>query len=304
MNEKISEKAVWDELVPSEDEKTSSASFGQSAQAQMMFCYKCNQVIPANSAFCPWCQTELFVTCPKCGNKYSSQYPACNQCGTNLKVYMLEQEHLKEERIKKQRQEEERKRVEEEQRRLAEEQQRRLNVERAKHEEIQKSQLRTRFLSENLGIIKTAEFKKTEKVIDEFENYYKQQLEEINTLPIVGWVFIVMGIVTMFCIEVFDNFIVGVLFEIIYFAIAMICFASANTVTKNKHDIKIQFKKYIENQLLDKYIRVIVEASQLLLDKGLVRNNAILENKTDFVILSYRKAYNREYELYRSLIII
>ena len=88
MNDKITEKAVWDELVPSDDEKIASASFGQPAQAQMMFCYKCNQVIPANSAFCPWCQTELFVTCPKCGNKYSSQYPACNQCGTNLKVYI------------------------------------------------------------------------------------------------------------------------------------------------------------------------------------------------------------------------
>ena len=95
MNDKISEKAVWDELVPSEDEKTSSASFGQSAQAQMMFCYKCNQVIPANSAFCPWCQTELFVTCPKCGHKYSSQYPACNQCGTDQKLYTLEQKRRK-----------------------------------------------------------------------------------------------------------------------------------------------------------------------------------------------------------------
>ena len=92
---RISEKAVWDELVPSEDEKTSSASFEQSAQAQMMFCYKCNQVIPANSAFCPWCQTELFVTCPKCGHKYSSQYPACNQCGTDLKLYTLEQKRRK-----------------------------------------------------------------------------------------------------------------------------------------------------------------------------------------------------------------
>lgn len=87
---KISEKAVWDELVPSGDENTSSASFVQSAQSQMMFCYKCNQVIPANSAFCPWCQTELFVTCPKCANKYSSQYPSCNQCGTNLEMYMAE----------------------------------------------------------------------------------------------------------------------------------------------------------------------------------------------------------------------
>lgn len=121
MNDKISEKAVWDELVPSEDEKTSSASFGQSAQAQMMFCYKCNQVIPANSAFCPWCQTELFVTCPKCGNKYSSQYPACNQCGTNREAYMqelkrLEAKRLEEERIRNERIKEQQ-RIDEEKRR-------------------------------------------------------------------------------------------------------------------------------------------------------------------------------------------
>ena len=157
MNDKITEKAVWDELVPSDDEKIASASFGQPAQAQMMFCYKCNQVIPANSAFCPWCQTELFVTCPKCGNKYSSQYPACNQCGTNLKVYMIEQERLKEER----------KRVEEEQRRL--------NVERAWQGDIRQSQLRTRFLSENLEIIKTSEFIET-------ENYIKKYITEYTAI--------------------------------------------------------------------------------------------------------------------------
>ena len=97
---KISEKAVWDELLPSADEKTSSASFIQSAQTQMMFCYKCNQVIPANSAFCPWCQTELFITCPKCGNKYSSKYPSCNQCGVSREKYLAEQRLKEEERVR------------------------------------------------------------------------------------------------------------------------------------------------------------------------------------------------------------
>lgn len=40
---KISEKAVWDELSPSGDEKISQASFGQPVQPQMMFCYNSNQ---------------------------------------------------------------------------------------------------------------------------------------------------------------------------------------------------------------------------------------------------------------------
>jgi len=112
---KISEKAVWDELVPSEDEKTSSASFGQPTQSQMMLCYKCNQIIPANSAFCPWCQTELFVTCPKCGNKYSSQYPSCHQCGTNRDLY-LQEERNKQLEIQKQKEEMRRRELDEHER--------------------------------------------------------------------------------------------------------------------------------------------------------------------------------------------
>ena len=88
MNE-ISEKAVWDELVSSEDENVSPTLHEQPVQPQMMFCYNCSRAIPANSAFCPWCQTELFVTCPKCGNKYSSQYPTCNQCGTKRENAIL-----------------------------------------------------------------------------------------------------------------------------------------------------------------------------------------------------------------------
>ena len=131
---KISEKAVWDELVPSEDEKNSSASFVQPAQPQMMFCYKCNQVIPANSAFCPWCQTELFVTCPKCGSKYSSQYPSCNQCGTNRESYILEQQKLEARRIEEERRKEVKRQqlLEEQRRKEAENEARRREVDRLK----------------------------------------------------------------------------------------------------------------------------------------------------------------------------
>lgn len=298
---KISDKAVWDELTPSEDENISPAPFSQPTQPQMTFCYNCNQVIPANSVFCPWCQIELFVICPKCGNKYSSQYPACNQCGTNRVNFYQEQERIKQQHLEEQRREAERKRIEDERRRLAEERKRKDALEQALEEEKQQSLLRTRFWNENVEIIKTTEFKKTEKFIDEFESYYKQQLEEINILSIVGYVFIVMGMVSMFCIGVFEYFIVGILFEITSFAIGMVCLASANKVKNNKHDLNKQFKIYIENQVLDKEIRVIVEASQSLLKKGSVRKNSIFEEKTDFLILSYRKAFGKEYKLYRSL---
>ena len=90
MNDKISEKAVWDELVPSEDEKTSSASFGHPDQAQMMFCYKCHGKIPKISEYCPHCGVQLYIICPKCENKYSSEYSYCFLCGTNRDFHSFE----------------------------------------------------------------------------------------------------------------------------------------------------------------------------------------------------------------------
>lgn len=61
-------------------------------------CYACGEIIPSNSKFCPYCSKELYVTCPKCGYKYSSQFPACNQCGTNRNKY-YEQERIRLEKI-------------------------------------------------------------------------------------------------------------------------------------------------------------------------------------------------------------
>ena len=89
-NNKVSEKAVWEGSI-SPDNDTPSIGSHMQAQSQMMFCYKCNNVIPGNSTFCPYCQIKLFVECPKCGAKYSSQYPACNQCGTNREEYLKTQ---------------------------------------------------------------------------------------------------------------------------------------------------------------------------------------------------------------------
>ena len=86
-NNKVSEKAVWEGSI-SPDNDTPSIGSQMQAQPQMMFCYKCNNVIPGNSTFCPYCQIKLFTECPKCGTKYSSQYPACNQCGTNREEYL------------------------------------------------------------------------------------------------------------------------------------------------------------------------------------------------------------------------
>lgn len=84
--DKVSEKVIWENYNHSEDSVSISAPAVTSAaftQHQMMFCWKCGKDIPSDSKFCPWCQTELFILCPKCGVKYSSEYPSCYHCGTN-----------------------------------------------------------------------------------------------------------------------------------------------------------------------------------------------------------------------------
>ncbi len=81
-----------------------------------MICWACGEVIPADSKYCPLCSTELFVKCPKCGHEYSSQYPSCNQCGTNREEYYKEERRKQEERAKANAEEKARRRREEERR--------------------------------------------------------------------------------------------------------------------------------------------------------------------------------------------
>ena len=194
---KISEKAVWDELTPSEDENTSQTSFGQPAQPQMMFCYKCSQVIPANSAFCPWCQTELYVTCPKCSNKYSSQYPACNQCGTNREQYIEEQRRLKARQLEEQQKKKlEAQRIREEARRIkAEEDARKFEQERImrerEEEERKKRNLaekrkrereeleKIRIKKENNWIKTTNEYKEVYLFLEELGSKYRSHNSKV-----------------------------------------------------------------------------------------------------------------------------
>jgi len=126
MDKKVSEKAIWEGSITSDESPMTATQMH--SQPQMMFCYKCNNVIPSNSKYCPYCNVELFVECPKCGVKHSSQYPVCNQCGTNRQEYIALQRREEERKAaierekRRQREVEERKRLEEEyQRRKAEE---------------------------------------------------------------------------------------------------------------------------------------------------------------------------------------
>ena len=136
-NNKVSEKAVWEGSI-SPDNDTPSIGSQMQAQPQMMFCYKCNNVIPGNSTFCPYCQIKLFTECPKCGAKYSSQYPACGQCGTNREEY-----------LRAQRREQERKEA-------IERENRRKRLEEALAQKEQQEKKR-RYEAENLKITETKE---------------------------------------------------------------------------------------------------------------------------------------------------
>ena len=316
MNDKISEKAVWDELVPSEDEKTSSASFEQSAQAQMMFCYKCNQVIPANSAFCPWCQTELFVTCPKCGHKYSSQYPACNQCGTNHEAYLIEQKtletkRLEEERIRNERIKEQQ-RIDEEKRRERERLDRIEQEKRSRSQSIAQEQLRKRFISEDQEFIETIEYRKAKDFLSKFEVYYKKQAKSNGPFGVIGWMLVILAVICtmwlLFEITITsalssNTSIIGLFFGGIGAAVCF--FANDMWRDSNITDYPKHFRNFVESHLVDNDIKHIINSAAVLIDEGWgeksLGGTEIFEKKREFIILSYRKAYNKEFELYRSL---
>lgn len=91
-NNKVKEKVIWEDRISIGNESSTNSQM----QQQMMFCYKCNNVIPNDSLFCPYCQTNLYAVCPRCGEIYSSQYPACRKCGTNREEYLQRQRELEE----------------------------------------------------------------------------------------------------------------------------------------------------------------------------------------------------------------
>ena len=127
---KVSEKVIWEGAISPEDETPIIASQIQN-QPQMMFCYKCNNVIPGNSKYCPCCQIKLYTECPKCGAIYSTQYSFCNQCGTDRKKYLQWQRKRKEAIERENRRQSEileRKRLEEERQRKEEENKRQEEV--------------------------------------------------------------------------------------------------------------------------------------------------------------------------------
>lgn len=166
MDNKVSEKAIWEGSIPSENENTQFSSFQQS-QPQMMFCYKCNNVIPGNSKYCPCCKVELFTTCPKCGAKYSSQYHICNQCGTDRDEYLQAQRIEQEKKEAVEREMRRKKEIEERKRKEAEAERERQEILRRYEQEANKKKQKNAYIAENNEITKTAEYKSAYFAIEE-----------------------------------------------------------------------------------------------------------------------------------------
>ena len=178
---KVSEKAIWEGSITPDNDIPSLGAQMQS-QPQMMFCYKCNNVIPGDSKYCPRCQIKLYVTCPECGVEYSSQYPACNQCGTNREEYLqmqrIEQERKDaiERRNRRKIELAERKRLEEERKRkeAEEERERQARLKRYEQRETKRKQ-KEAYLKENDEIMKTKEYETTYSLISEALETYKKK---------------------------------------------------------------------------------------------------------------------------------
>ena len=183
VDKNVSDKVVWENGVTPDNDfgQTMSqpqSSFQPASQPQMMFCYKCNNVIPANSKFCPCCNIELYTTCPKCGQKYSSQYPICNQCGTNRQEYLQLQKKEQERKAAIER-ENRRQREIEEHRRLEEER----RIKEAEEDKARQKRIEAYREQERLRPQKEAYNAENEKIMasDEYKTTYSLLSNAIET---------------------------------------------------------------------------------------------------------------------------
>ena len=217
MNNKVSEKAVWEgSITPDND----TPSFGSQIQAQpqMMFCYKCNNVIPNNSTFCPYCQIKLFTECPKCGVKYSSQYPACNQCGTNREEFLQMQRREAERKAAIERENRRRQETEERKRKEAEEEKERQERLKRYEREASERQQEEAYIKENEEIKKTKEYKDTYSLLSKaIENHRKRSIDmqwiiaplfTIIVMFTLFWVRSVLGFILLIVLPFFSDSII------------------------------------------------------------------------------------------------
>lgn len=271
-NNKVAEKVIWEDSISPDNEASLASSQPQmQTQPQMTFCYKCNNVIPGNSKFCPYCQTELYVVCPKCGEKYSSQYPSCSQCGTNRKEYLELQRREQERKMAAER---ERQRYQEklERERQAKELQERLKVYEQKEKEKQEKE---NYRIKNEEIKKTKEYELIYSMFCELFKTYDKKIENI---------FLVSGLITSFFSLLFINKDIELFFTIFGVSIVMAiieiivyCIFKSNSI-RNKFLLKYILKRNDYNKEI-----ITHDIIKMVIYQG-------WERLSDCCIIAYRKA--------------
>lgn len=279
-NNKVAEKVIWEDSISPDNEASLASSPSQmQTQPQMTFCYKCNNVIPGNSKFCPYCQTELYVVCPKCGERYSSQYPSCSQCGTNRKEYLELQRREQERKIalekERKRQQEilERKRLDEELKiKEAEEERERQERERKYAREASERQQKETYLKENAEIMKTKEYETAFSLLNEAFDDYKKRTINMGCIYVPLFVMIIMF--TLFCV----HFVLGFILMIVLPFFSDDIIKEANLKKCRKY-----LQKYISNN--NDYNNKIITPD--LIDMVSYQGK---ETISDCCIIAYRKA--------------
>ena len=187
MDNKVSEKVIWEGSI-SPDSDTPSLASQIPQQPQMMFCYKCNNVIPSNSKFCPCCNVVLFATCPKCGVKYSSQYLICNQCGTNREEYLLAQRREQERKEAIERENRRKQEILEKEKKEREQQE---SLTRQQHKAYRRQQ-RAAYERQKEQIMNTKEYQSTYSILKEALESWRRKHIMIIVLSIVLAAFIMI----------------------------------------------------------------------------------------------------------------
>ena len=277
-NNKVSEKAIWEGSIPSENENTQFSPFPQS-QPQMMFCYKCNNVIPSDSKYCPCCKVELFTTCPKCGAKYSSQYHICNQCGTDrddyLRLQKIERERKEatERENRRQREIQERKRLEEEQRRKKEQEEReRQERLKALAQQAEENLQKEAYLKKNDEIMHTQEYIDSYSLLSMAIEDYEKRSFNTDILVVPLYTIIIM---VAFLIHPILGFILMITLPFLKDKID-------EEIYKNKFKKKIQ--KYISNSNKNNNNLVTSDLIDMISYQG-------KERLSDCCLIAYRKKH-------------
>jgi hypothetical protein len=273
VDKKVSDKVVWEEGVTSDNDFTPTASQSQFAfqpmsQPQMMFCYKCNNVLPSGSKYCPFCQTELYVSCPKCEVKYSSQYPNCSQCGTNRQKF-----------IQMEKKEQERKAAIEQQKRL----------DRVRDEE-KKRQEKEAYISKNKEIMKTPEYLSTYAIVKElFDKAFEIHRKKCKIMQNLFFLFIALPfipVIIMFFVKDGD-LPVGLIITSAILFIPLISLVIPYNI------VYYDGTRYLKNVFLQ-YIANKNDYDQGMLTQDLVNMAKYqgLHKLSECCIIAYRKKHN------------